>query len=157
MCTTLDISSDLWVRVPVYFPEQVKRTVWRNFRRIEAAFFLTVSKEPRLAIIRLLFIWLLSLQLMLTWSFDDKGVILRIVFHTNTLSFLLFCDRSFSFFTGLTGILLGSRSRHLDTWHSRTTRLWLHKFSITRSQFLSIFYFHYAIMLIMYKWLHCLP
>ena len=47
-------------------------------------------------------------------------------------------------------------SRHIAFTYN-TVMITIHKFSITRSQFLSIFYFHYAIMLMMYKWLHCLP
>ena len=47
-------------------------------------------------------------------------------------------------------------SQHM-TFTYNTVMITIHKFSITRSQFLSIFYFHYAIMLMMYKWLHCLP
>ena len=38
-----------------------------------------------------------------------------------------------------------------------TVIITIHKFSKTRSQFLFIFYFLYAIMLMMYKWLYCLP
>ena len=35
-------------------------------------------------------------------NFGDKGVFVRIPFHPDTLIFLAFCDKCFSFFTGNT-------------------------------------------------------
>ena len=40
-------------------------------------------------------------------NFGDKGVFVRMTFQPNTLTFWAFCDKRFSFFTG---ILLGVRS-----------------------------------------------
>ena len=47
-------------------------------------------------------------------------------------------------------------SRHMAFAHNMVIII-IHKFSIKRPEFLSIFYFRYAIMLMTCKWLHCSP
>ena len=141
-------------RVSVYFSTQVKRTVWRNFRGIEAGFFLTFSKvRTQTSNYSSSFHLTSQPTTDVNMKFWRQRSDPKNLFPHKYPQFFAFLRQTFQ-------VLHRNPTRFAITTsrlrHSRTTRLSIHKFSLTRSQFISIFYLRYTIMLMMYKWLHCL-